>query len=157
MKLHPVTVASPRYRPWCGPAALSIITGLPADSMKPRINAMRDRAPGAAVKGVRHIEMEWALAQLGFKVQLSWSYLRATGWDASVAEARAARPTLARWLAERQPKHMHNMLLVTVGNHYVVVKGRKLCDNFTVEPVFIRRAPHRRKRISFVYIIRRDS
>ena len=49
---------------------------------------------------------------------------------------------------------MEAAYVVIVSNHWVAVRGNWFCDSFTYGvPVKIKDAPHRRKRVRFVYVV----
>jgi len=120
---------------YCGPYALAALTGLDVDFIEKQINHRREKKPDASVK---------------------WT----NGWDLQFAGERADLPmgeietvsgmTFARWLRERKPDEVNAKYLVLLTNHWVAVEGRKMIDTRTKKPTFIRRAPHRRKRVRIV-------
>jgi hypothetical protein len=72
-------------------------------------------------------------------------------WDAPYTPVKLVGPTLAEWLrtTKRAPDTYY---IVEVSHHWVLVKGRKFVDTFTKgEWVFLRSAPHRRKRVIGVW------
>ena len=63
--------------------------------------------------------------------------------------------TLARWLKITRPLrscHPARPFLVNVTDHYIVVCGRKIYDNFFTEGVWLRRYPHRRIRVKKAWL-----
>ena len=118
---------------YCGPGALSIITG---HSTQCTAHTAREVSGRLMITGLAEIDIRDALFKYGYM---------------SNRERLEKGITLARWLRERSPEQRKNLYLIRCGHHYVVVKGNKLCDNWTEDPVFIRKAPHRRKRMQSVY------
>lgn len=133
MDLHPVP-AGPRERVWCGPAAVCIITGCSLQEAKEGYYVVR---------GVRRVA----------RVHLSETreVLRRKGYLLVPEYQSHAGRTFAAWLREREPEDVNDLHLVRLTGHYVVVKGRRMVDNHTRVPVFIRRAPHRRRRVRDVF------
>ena len=73
------------------------------------------------------------------------------GYDMQcVADLNSNPPTLATW--ERERTDMEAAYVVIVTGHWVAVRGKWFCDTYTRGvPVKIKNAPHRRKRVRFVY------
>jgi len=120
---------------WCGPAAISIITGCGYDAALELLKQVTGRS---VIKGVARPDMFRALRRLGYDCKSRQEF---TDW----------RPTLAWWLRQRESDEMSLTYLVNVTGHYLVVRGRKIADNKTGEPVFTRKYPHRRKRVKVVW------
>jgi hypothetical protein len=144
MKLHAIN-HDLTTQLWCGLAAMATITGKPTSECRDMISAIRrnrrwlEPEARVAIKGIEPAELRLALEKSGF-----------TATRLSVSD----KPTLARYLREREKSEMAELLLIVCGRHYVVVKGRKLIDSHTQVPVWIRQAPHRRKRVGSVVAIR---
>jgi hypothetical protein len=138
--LHEVENSS-NGKAWCGPTVVASITGRDVARIKTLIK--KRRGSNDAVKGTAWFELRHVLAYYGYQE------------DARHTILKPDRPTLAQWL--RRERDMTAYYILDVGCHWVVVHGRKFCDTFTGgKPVFIRKAPHRRKRVREVYkIVRR--
>lgn len=125
---------------FCGPAALSLITGRSVDDCVTVLKHIRQSA--RAIKGIYNTEMREALGHLGYQMH--------------VLPVRG-RPTLAqllRSLRERGPEHI---FLINTTGHYVVLRGRKIYDNKNPEGVFVRQYNHRRARVYASWIVATDS
>ncbi|MFM1815824.1 MAG: hypothetical protein RLZ98_2519 [Pseudomonadota bacterium] len=123
-----------RRKTWCGPTAVSAITGIDPAEVHRVIQHSRG---GKAVMGTYPHELELALNHFGYR--LVW-----------VEDRSADPPTLATW--ERERADMEAAYIVMVTGHWVAVRGRWFCDTFTRgEPVPIKKAPRRRKRVQHVY------
>ena len=125
---------------FCGPAALSLITGRSVDDCVTVLKHIRQSA--RAIKEIYNTEMREALAHLGYQMH--------------VLPVRG-RPTLAqllRSLRERGPEHI---FLINTTGHYVVLRGRKIYDNKNPEGVFVRQYNHRRARVYASWIVATDS
>lgn len=138
IKIHAVPKSVKRRRQWCGPTALAALTGLTYDAALDMIKRVTGQK---VVKRVHRDTLKEALRRLGYRTRL----IHDTMNNESV--------TLARFLRKRPPEHRIATILVRVTNHYVVVRGRKIVDNFTKEPVFLRAYPKRRKRVKDAWIV----
>ena len=93
---------------------------------------------GRAVKGTYPMELQFAFRHFGHEMTL-------------LADLRSNPPTLATWECERTD--MVAAFIVIVTNHWVAVGGKWVCDSWTRGvPFKIKNAPHRRKRVQFVYV-----
>lgn len=138
-KLNAVSGKSIKRNTWCGPAAISIITGLGYDEA---IDLLKRVTGKRAIRGVSRNEMFRALQAIGWDCKDRWEY------------TKEHRPTLAWWLRQRGDEEMDTTFLVNVTGHYVVVRGRKIADNLVMAPVWLREYPHRRKRVKVVWSMR---
>lgn len=139
-KLHAVSKSSRKRIRWCGPSAIAAITGMSYDDA---LQATKDTTGRRIVKWMRNWEMFATLQQLGY----SLIKIEAT------VDGRTA--TLARFGKKRQPEWMNETILLNVTRHYVVMRGRKIVDNRTEEPVFLRQYPKRRVRVRHAWIVRK--
>jgi hypothetical protein len=138
LKLHPVRNPPPRSRrvTWCGPAALSIITGLDYETCRSALTRIGNRT----IKGSYNHEMVAALRFFGYTIE---------------QDDYPSRPTLAAWTRRRKGDDATAMFLVNITRHYVVVQGRKACDNVTRTPVFLKDMRLRRSRVERVWKVTR--
>ncbi len=138
-QLHPIRHEGTVTRTWCGPSAISALTGWTVDEAARWIWAHRGRkGTPQGIRGTLSGEVRSCLSAAG----LGTSRLRVEG-----------TPTLAQWLRRRGPELRKATVLIVAGNHWIVVKGRKLVDSHTKTPVGIGKAPHRRKRIEAAYLV----
>ena len=135
---------------WCGPAVISSFTGSSYQAVAtwlahghpvPRSVSRRGYASPKGVRATSTGQVQAALAQCGL-----------SSWRVKKYEP-GERPTLAAWLRNRTAHTRSGSFIVQVGYHWVAVKGRKMVDNHTKEPVFIRKAPHRRARVHQVLAV----
>jgi hypothetical protein len=118
---------------WCGPVAVAATIGVDVAAVRNLIKWYRNRA----VRGTYPNELQLAFRHFGYDMAL-------------VADLRSSPPTLATW--ERERTDMEAAYVVIITGHWVAVRGKWLCDTFTRGvPVEIKDAPHRRKRVRFVY------
>jgi hypothetical protein len=149
-RLHAVTHrADLGHNRYCGPAAVSIITGRTAECAVRWMLVARGYEPGernGGIKGSWATEVGRALHALGYKLDAGEDWLR-------------DRPTLARWLRDRTPAQRARTYLVSAGHHFLVVRGNKIACSLTGAPVNLRAYPHRRYRVRHYYrvTLRADS
>ena len=129
----------PRYV-YCGPYAISAITGKSIEEVEDALNRRRGKPAGTKVKTTWSGENMHIIPSLGFKSQTVYENRR----------TNRRGPTLANWLRERDSWQLKHSYLVLVTGHWIAVRGRKMVDTYTREPVFIGKAPHRRKRVQVV-------
>lgn len=144
-----------RSNTFCGPAALSLITGKHVDECVEDVHALwrNSFVSGGrrrAVRGMSNSEMHYALLRSGYYAKPVPTALCGTG----------AKPTIARfvrWLKRQPHWHPKKLWLVNVTGHYVVVRGIKLFDNHNPEGVFFGKYAHRRVRVKHAWeIVRRQ-
>lgn len=147
----PVDRTGNRY---CGPLVIAALAGF---STAEAAAALR-RATGRthAVKSVSNTEVCCTLKALGYEMRRE-TVKRERRMIHCFGRSREKwiGPTFAEWLRSREDCTATHIVNVG-GNHYVLVKGRKMVDTFTKgEWVFIRSAPHRRKRVTEVFRVAR--
>ena len=120
-------------RTFCGPYAVATLTGKKVDLIEDQINSYREKKKGAKVRRTTVNELRHTLLMLNQNVHDTEE------WYSSV--------TFAKWLRQRTPEQRKAKYLVLVTNHWVAVQGNKMNDTWTKAPTFIRRGPHRRKRV----------
>ena len=168
MKLKPVTTLNGE-RTFCGPSIISSITGFPVALIvrvikdqrikrgvghtDRRINITDDNGwivdekwidVERPVKGTHPHEVNQCLQHYGYRLVSGANSV--IHYDKNNPQKS---PTLAKWLKQRRDRNEMN--LIDAGCHWVLVKGVKFVDSFTQAPVFIRKAPHRRKRVREVW------
>jgi len=114
---------------YCGPAAVATIAGITTDEAAKHIRKAYNRK---SIRRVYPEELVHALTELGYTANYMEFPL-------------ARRPTLAKWLRGREDRN--KMTIVFLTGHFATVKGNKYIDNHTKEPVWISKAPGRRKRV----------
>jgi len=152
---------------WCGPAAISAVTGEPVSKI---MDLMRSLSQRKTIKSVSYGLLQRTLAMLGWEAatihrfnyrrvepkteRLSASITVTSGIGQEWVEPKQ-RPTLARYCREHREDFQEHACIVGITGHYVAVYGRRFCDNHTNEPVFLRKSPHRRTRVEQVFQIRK--
>lgn len=135
MKLHPVT-HGPRKNRFCGPAALSAISGKLTDVTA---KTLRDVSGRRSITGTTQNEMWCAAEALGFRLIPSSLSPRGV--------------TLAEWL-RRVERPEGRLFLVSAGNHWVVISGRRFVCGRTGEIVdFKHPKVKRRARVKATFIV----
>jgi hypothetical protein len=141
---------------FCGPAALSLLTGRHVDSCIKEIRAFRNRDGFLSgfrrrpVKGMDKTEVVRVLNRMGYMPQTVFHWELDHVPLKSLDEQDSGKPTLVafmRWLKKHPCWSPKKKYLVMVTDHYVVVRGRKLFDNHNPEGVFFGRYDRRRKRV----------
>jgi hypothetical protein len=138
-----------RSNTFCGPAALSLLTGKHVDACIKVIHAHRyyDRP----VRSMDRHEIIQILNNMGYLIntrfhwELDYYYVK-----------RNTKPTLVklmRWLKKQEHWSPKKKYLILVTGHYVVMKGIKLFDNSNPEGVFFGKYGRRRRRVSQVWEI----
>jgi len=141
LKLHPITDTPKRNR-FCGPSALSAITGLSTGECAATIRRLTGRRN---IMGTSEGELSEALSELGYC--FIDSYHKRYGGKAKT------RPTIAAWLKMSIPDRKPGRLfLIEAGNHWQIVMGRKFTCGRIRDIVSIKdkRVP-RRARVRGVY------
>lgn len=123
LRIRPVKKGSNRY---CGPAALSIITGMDTDRTAKLI---REISGQRFVKGTAYGTMIWALEKLGY----------------SCLRLPADKMTLVQFV---NMVDQDKMFLICAGNHYSIVQGRRYCCGQTKAVVEVDGIPHPKSRIT---------
>lgn len=137
--LKPVKRAAKGHNGYCGPSALSIITGIDTAEASAVIRHVSRKR---SVKGTSHLEIITSLNLLGYHVSSASKLNPFTP---------KANPTLAAWLKSDQ-RDGKTLYLVVAGHHWQVVQGRRYCCGITKDIVSIRDAKvKRRARVTAVY------
>lgn len=137
LKLRPVNRAK-RGNRFCGPSAISAVTGITTDEAAQLIRSVSGRR---MVTGTGDFEIQQALARCGISMRM-------------VQHASVARgPTLAAWLKDsRALRTADRVFLVVAGNHWQVVSGRRYVCGITKDVVgFDHPKVKRRAKVTTVY------
>ncbi len=137
---------------FCGPYVLSAITGYPISRVEDEIRAFReipaDRRP--VVRGTYADEVEAALAQFGYRMQLIAGFM---------SRPRKERPTVWQWMQKPRNAWAHYILAIHKGKegHWILIKGVKMCDTFTEGKwTFVCDGPHRGARIMEIFEVKKS-
>ena len=125
---------------YCGPAAVSALTGIDADVLVRAIQ--KRRGNDQPVVGTEAYELHQACLDFGFEV------LPVDSFDKP--------PTLASWERNRTHDEFEYAWILDVGDHWVAVRGWWLADSWfsKFEPIRMRTpGPHRSARVRNTYCI----
>jgi len=152
---------------WCGPAAISAVTGEKVSTIVAEMKRLSGRN---RIKGVSKGLMQRTMTMLGWEAstiqkfdsekintpeeRVGYGILISAGVTTKYVPWKK-RPTLARYLREHRADFQEHACIVELTGHWVAVFGRRFCDNFTKEPVFLRSSPHRRARVQSVMQIKK--
>lgn len=145
--LYPVKDCPKGRSKWCGPTALSALTGIGfMDSIAVlKFVRMTRGAVNPIIKGVTTSTMCEALAKLGYICV-----------PVKIRKGENGAETFAAFLRRREGHLMKSPLLITVTGHYLAACGRKAIDSKTPggEPVFISQIGSRRARMTHAWEVR---
>lgn len=110
MKLYPLA-RKPGQNRWCGPAAISFLTGLDTDQAAKLI---RQYTGKRQVIGTDEDAMRYVLGQYGICMVEMDHY-----------PDKAARPTLVQWLRLTRRERGQRTYLVSAGDHWQLISGRR--------------------------------
>ena len=145
MKIQAVRKAARGHNRYCGPAALSIVTGINTAEAAALI---RKTSNVRSVKGTSISQMTRAYNALGYHLT---SAAKVNPND------RKSNPTLAAWLKETASTRGDNVYLIAAGHHWQIVQGRRFCCSQTQQPVSLKHDKvKRRARITGVWKITFD-
>jgi hypothetical protein len=134
MRLHDVTPGKNRF---CGPAAVSAITGRPVDEV---VRVFHAKTPRTRVMGTYFGDVSAVLSEYGLSARPHAIY------------DYASKPTLAKWLRlAKADRTAGRVFLLSAGHHWVVVSGRRIVCGYTLKVVSVREYPKRRMRVSRVW------
>jgi hypothetical protein len=151
---------------WCGPAAISAVTGEPVSAI---VAIMKHLSGKSRIKGVTTGLLQRTMTMLGweaatiqrFDSEKISGHVEIIG-DITVQHGYATkyvptkkRPTLARYCREHRVDFAEHACIIELSTHWVAVYGRRFIDNHTKEPVFLRKSPHRRARVQRVLQIKK--
>lgn len=137
---------------FCGPAALSLLTGEHVDDCVAAVREIRKaRRPNkrVCIRGMHNLEMLRVLRNLGF--QYNPLHARPDYPVRPRSKHAGNAPTLAQFLRWKRDRTPSQRFLLCTRNHYLVLRGNKIYDNNNPTGVFIRQYNHRRKRITAVW------
>lgn len=164
MKIHPVIKPrnKARHNRYCGPSALSILTGQDTGECA---RVIRLLSQVRSVMGTYPDQLIDALYYFGFKVTGANYPPLGDHWyrDSEARQSTIARlteskrmmkraPTLAAWLKQTKDiRTSGRVFLVIAGWHWQVISGRRYACGLTGDIVSIKDAPKRRARVTGVW------
>jgi hypothetical protein len=129
---------NPGDNSYCGPAALSLLTGYHVSLCAHELRQINGRR---YIKSASDYEMVAVLIRLGKRVREVPLYPN------HVCVTLRRKPTLVglvRLLRDRTP---HQRFLIRTTDHFMVLRGRMVYDNLNPEGVFFGKYNHRRYRV----------
>lgn len=147
MKINPVNHAKGDTNSYCGPSAISIVTGM---SSGEAARLLRHVADKASIKGTHSYEMEAAFRRCNI-------YMRKVPVKPQPAKMirgkNETRPTMTQWLRDSKDQRTPGRVyLIAAGNHWQIVSGRRFCCGKTKQIVSITdKKANRRARVSEVW------
>lgn len=164
MKINPVIKPrnKSRHNRYCGPCALSILTGRDTGDCA---WAIRATSGVTAVRGTYPDQLIDALQLFGLKVIGANYPPLGDHWfrDSDARQSTIARlteskrmikraPTLAAWLKQTKDiRTSGRVFLIIAGWHWQVISGRRYACGLTENIVSVKDAPHRRARVTGVW------
>lgn len=143
MQINPVNHPAKGGNRYCGPAAISIVTGMETGEAARLIRATSHTR---AVKGTHTGELMRAFKKCGVRMI---SLLQAE---------KEQRPTMTQWLKDSQKlRTPGRVFLVNAGHHWQIISGRRFCCGRVREIVSIKdKRANRRARVAAVYELLAD-
>jgi hypothetical protein len=135
-----------KMRVWCGPAAISILTGNRVEYCARQVAGLRNigRRPAwwtaKRVRGVANYEMRQILSFMGYEM---------------IGLRDCKGKTLQGWINSYSSKHHRAICLVNVTDHYVVTHLGQVNDNRSDRPCPVKEHSSRRCFIDSAWIIQR--
>jgi len=160
---------SERSNSFCGPAALSLLSGKHVDDCVKEVHAYRNRDGflsgfrRRSVKGMSNTEMLRVLLRMGYDntgvCSLNGYNMKTlAGPEYIVVPKVITAPTLVafmRWLKKQPQWNAKKTYLINITGHYIVMKGIKLFDNRHPEGIFFGKYGHRRARVKYAWEVAR--
>ncbi len=148
---------------WCGPAAISAVTGEPVSKI---MTLMKQLSGRNRIKGVGTGLLQRTMTMLGWEAATIQKFdaERINGGTVRIGldivlttkyVPTKKRPTLARYCREHRADFAEHACIVELSTHWVAVYGRRFIDNHTKEPVFLRKSPNRRARVQRVLQVKK--
>jgi len=117
---------------WCGPAALSAVTG---HSTAVIVAALKEMTGRRIIKAMYPMDLVRYLRHAGYLAGITYEY------------GAGDRPTLAAWIRDRKQRPWTERHIVMVTGHFVALSPRLFADNKNRTPIPHKQAPHRRSRV----------
>lgn len=145
MKIHPVTHEKGNANRFCGPSAISAITGMPTGDAARLIRIVSGKR---SIKGTGDSEIRRALA----RCNVSTRPIHAPWWVDGRKPHKNA-PTLAGWFKQTVEQRSNGrVFLIVAGHHWQVVSGRRYVCGLVEKIVSITaKGVKRRAKVQRVY------
>lgn len=141
-KLHPIRHDLPGPV-WCGPAALSAITGLTTSQVNTAIQFAREDW-FTPVEGIDILTLVIAARRLGYSLKCVWT----------CHDRRGVLPSLDIFTRKHAHLWRKNPVVIRLlPGHYVMLEGNSFLDAHVPGPVPIRSAPGRNRRVASAWLV----
>jgi len=137
-----------KMRTWCGPAALSILTGNRVEYCAKKVAKLRNKGRRKAwwsakrVQGVGTFEMRYVLDHMGYEL---------IALHAHTCKGK----TLQGWINTYSSKHHRAICLVNLTSHYVITHLGQVNDNRSKRQCPVKEHHSRRCFIDNVWIVKK--
>lgn len=96
--------------PYCGPTAISCVTGTPIPLVEEMLAKQRGRGTASGSQGMHNFELRKLLGELGWRVH----------------QKNILCGTFHQWLKNRTDKERMSTMIVCTSNHYLTVRGAEI-------------------------------
>lgn len=153
-------------RPFCGPAVLSILSGIDVAEITRMILREREQAGYSALEQrritgmmlselIHHIENELHLLCVNVKVKANTAWGNVSRNGTLLNQRRSTPfPTLAQWLRDSNDWRGNDVYLILTSDHYLLICGDRMVDSGSRVPrEMSTMRKHKRARVNHVYCI----
>lgn len=158
MKIHPVKNVKGDSNRYCGPAALSIVTGMTTGEAA---RLLRTLSGKASIKGTTSGQMQRAFKACGVSMKPIYvkpapakTMTKRDPFSGLVLGSYVEdRPTMTQWLKDSQAiRKPGRVFLISAGHHWQIVSGRRFCCGIVKQIISITdKKANRRARVENVY------
>lgn len=152
MNINPVNHQKGDTNRYCGPSAISIVTGM-ASGEAARL--LRHVSGKSSIKGTSDWHMQRALSMCGITAKSISVKPTAKPSTRKIKDGfkTERRPTIAEWLRNTaETRSSGRVFLVSAGHHWQIITGRRFCCGQTKAIVSLTHEKvHRRARVDDVY------
>lgn len=133
-----ILAKSKRSRSYCGPWVIMAITGRSFEEVRAALNEVKGFNLTTGIMGTSYSRVRRALQTLGVRVIDRTQEIKAATF------AHRETLTLARFLRERPPEDVNKAFVVCAGEHWILVKGKKVTCSLVGHWTWLRHAKKRR-------------
>tara|TARA_Y100001973_G_C5022992_1_gene244121 strand:+ start:190 stop:633 length:444 start_codon:yes stop_codon:yes gene_type:complete len=142
--LHRIDAKGWNGKAWCGPSAVSTLTGAPLIHTHSRAAFYQNQAM-KKVKGMYNEEVILLLREQGYGVR-----------QIDLTERFETQPTINMFMKSRTPYEFAMPILLGITNHFISVHMNWACDNWTLNPVPFNEFPKPKRRVEFAFVVIRE-
>jgi hypothetical protein len=129
---------------WCGPSAVSTLTGASLMHTHSRAAFYRNQSIGE-VKALHVKELILMLREYGLGAK-----------QIDLKERFKRQPTLGTFMSKRTPYEKAMPVLISLTSHFVCAQYGFACDNWTLNPVPFEEFPKPRRLVNSAWIVVKD-